>query len=105
MSESQAVEAGIERRLVPRTLANGEVVLRPYDRTLLQGQMVDIGAGGFRMRYVGKRMRVGSEVEVVHPWNNLRALVAWTIRSGDWIHAGFKLIPYPSIDSPVEEDA
>jgi hypothetical protein len=104
MSASSGVEPGIERRLAPRTVTGGEVVLRPYDHTLLQGQMVDVSSGGFRMRYVGKRMRVGAEVEVIHPWNNLKAILAWTIRSGDWIHAGFTLTPYLSAEeNPIAE--
>jgi hypothetical protein len=105
MSPSSGVEPGIERRLAPRTVTGGEVVLRPYDHTLLQGQMVDVSSGGFRMRYVGKRMRVGAEVEVIHPWNNLKAILAWTIRSGDWIHAGFTLTPYLSGEEDLIAEA
>jgi hypothetical protein len=103
MSYSSAAEPGIDRRLAPRSITGGEVVLRPYDHSLLQGQIVDVSSGGFRIRYVGKRMRVGAEVEIIHPWNNLKAVLAWTIRSGEWIHAGFSLIPLLSEDDAVAE--
>ena len=86
-------------------MSEGEIVLRAYDHTLLQGQMIDISSGGFRMRYIGRRMRVGAEVEVIHPWNNLKAILAWTIRSGDWIHAGFTLGLYLPPEEEIAPDA
>jgi len=103
MSYSSAVEPAADRRLAPRSITGGEIVLRSYDRTLLQAEMVDVSSGGFRIRYVGKRMRVGSEVEVIHPWNSLKAVLAWTIRSGDWIHAGFTLCPLLPEEEPTAE--
>jgi hypothetical protein len=103
MSHSASPQPAIEQRMLPRTVATGDVVIRAYDRNQLQGEMLDVSACGFRIRYVGKRMRIGSEVEVLHPWTNLKATVAWTIRSGEWIHAGFQLTPatdVPSQESP-----
>ena len=85
-------QAQSERRILPRTATTGEVILRPYDRSLVQGEMLDVSLNGFRIKYVGKRMRVGAEVEVIHPWTNLKATIAWTIRSGDWIHAGLQIV-------------
>jgi hypothetical protein len=96
-------EPAIERRAAPRTPASGEVVFRSYDHILLKGEVMDVSPTGFRIRYVGKRMRVGSDVEVIHPWNNVRARIAWTIRSGDWIQAGLQMIS--DDDPPADPDA
>src|SRR5690242_15844441 len=88
---SSAPEVAVDRRSEPRLTSSGEALLRPYDHTLLKGEIMDMSPGGFRMRYVGKRMKVGSEVDVLSPWDNVRATVAWTIRSGDWIQAGLRV--------------
>jgi len=91
MSSSAAVPQTVaERRTEARAVSCGEVMLRPQKGVLLRGEMVDISPGGFRIRYEGKRMKVGAHVEVLYPWNNTIAKIAWTIRSGDWIHAGLQ---------------
>lgn len=91
-------QPAVEKRAEPRTTGTGEAVLRAYNGNLLRGDLMDLSPRGLRMRYVGKRMKVGSEVEVLSPWERVRATVAWTIRSGEWIQAGLTVSPPPTDD-------
>ena len=65
-----------ERRCEERKPATGEVTIRVGDR-VINGDMVDVSPSGFRMRYFGDPLDVGSEVEITYPWGTVKARIMW----------------------------
>lgn len=103
MNTSLSGVAPIDRRTELRIEATGNVLIRQYNQTFVAGDVMDQSLGGFRMRYFGKRMKVGSVVEILTPWKNTTAILAWTIRSRESMQAGFRFSSDP-LDLTLADD-
>jgi hypothetical protein len=63
-------------------------LIRAQDGSVVKSQVVDVSPSGLRIRYAGKGLEAGSEVDVIYPLVDSRATVAWTVRSDQWIETG-----------------
>ena len=88
MTHSLSAEPGIERRSEVRVPVTRNALIRPRDGEVVKSQVVDVSPSGLRIRYSGKALEAGSEVDVLYPFIDSRATVAWTARAGQWIETG-----------------
>ena len=88
MTNSLSVEPGVERRSEPRVPITRNALIRAQDGSVVKSQVVDVSPSGLRIRYRGKGLEAGSEVDVIYPLVDSRATVAWTVRSDQWIETG-----------------
>lgn len=82
---------GIERRQAPRETANGPVRLElgPPLRRVIEGQLVDVSATGFRVDHSDAGLASGDRVHYSHERGSGQAQVVWTRIVGGKISSGF----------------
>ncbi len=88
MTHSVRAQPEIERRSETRVPITRNALIRSRDGSVVRSQVVDVSPRGLRIRYSGKSLEAGSEVDVLYPLVEPRAIVAWTVRSGQWIETG-----------------
>lgn len=67
-----------------------EVTIRiDHGERVIQGDMLDVSPRGFRLRYHGKPLDVGSEVEISYRWGQVKARIVWLHVAGGWCELGF----------------
>jgi len=86
--------SGAERRKEPRTPASGLIELTFSDPkpVTIQGQLVDISAGGFQVSHLFASLRSGQEVSFSHAGGQGRARVMWTRVVTGAVNTGFLVV-------------
>lgn len=80
-----------ENRREPRRAADGDVRIRfglPRPQEI-QGKLVDVSAGGFRMAHNYAALEAGQTVEFSHDEASGFARVVWTRIAGPRVESGF----------------
>ena len=83
-----------EKRRESRRLANGEVRVKFTDPEPLQieGKLIDVSAGGFRMAHDCTALRSGQVVSFAHVEARGRAQVMWTRILVESVESGFLVV-------------
>ena len=84
-----------EKRREPRRAASGTVIVRFDDSKPVQieGRLMDISPGGFRMTHDFPSLATGQIVEFAHVESRGRARVIWNRISTDRVETGFLVLP------------
>ena len=83
-----------EKRRETRRQASGTVHVRfsnPHP-TEIEGQLLDVSAGGFRMSHRVASLETGEIVEFTHAEARGRARVMWNRITGDLVETGFLVL-------------
>ena len=83
-----------EKRREPRREASGVVHVRFTDpkTTEIEGRLMDISPGGFRMSHQFASLTAGQEVEFSHTEARGRARVIWNRIVADRVETGFLVL-------------
>jgi hypothetical protein len=84
-----------ENRREPRRTAEGAVKVWFQDpqRLEIEGQLMDVSSGGFRMAHEFAALSAGQVVEFAHPEAEGRARVIWNRISNAHVETGFLVLP------------
>ena len=84
----------VERRRERRDAFSGEIVLvlDGVPSVSLNGQLIDVSRGGFRVRHTFPDLACGSELTFQHPAGQGRARVMWNRFADDACESGFLLV-------------
>jgi hypothetical protein len=81
-----------DRRTEERQPSPGAVTLQlTQQERVLMAEIVDVHSGGFRVRYKGTPLTVGSDVCISHPCDTLMATVVWLQVAGDCCELGLQI--------------
>jgi hypothetical protein len=82
-----------DRRLDTRKPSRGRVIAFVDQGThIVQGELIDVGERGFRMRYQGSPLRSGTHGEISYTTGRVRARVIWSRKVGGSCEGGFLLM-------------
>ena len=84
----------VDRRSEPRRTVSGRVSLcyRDPGVVLVNGRLLDVSAGGFRVRHTHAGLATGCEVRFSYGANAGTARVVWTRHLGEEIESGFRIL-------------
>jgi hypothetical protein len=89
-SPDPKIQLTIGARSETREPANGAVsVYLGNGKPEIHGEMVDVSPSGFRIRYRGKALTLGSEVRISYPWGKVHASIVWVSEIGEYVETGF----------------
>lgn len=68
----------LDRRRHPREFADGSVLVKTPDGTIMTAELVDRSPGGLRIRFSGDAFPAGARLLVMAPFSDFDARVAWS---------------------------
>ncbi len=96
-----------ERRAHARLAARGEVIFRfvdasAIDDSFMRGELLDISAGGYRVRHCHAELDIGQELLASYGWGEMIVRVVWHRDMSDGIDSGFTItMPVPDATATV----
>jgi len=88
-----------DRRAEARHKAAGSVSLRLNEdyQVAFEARLLDISAGGFRVRHANSQLRSGQECDFALPGTKGRAKVVWNRITPEYIETGFLILLHETV--------
>ena len=83
----------LDRRRHQREFADGTVLVKAPNGTIMTAELVDRTPGGLRIRFAGNALPAGARLLVMAPFSDFDARVAWSRPTEMGAEAGLQIWP------------